>query len=165
LPGNCDGQPPIISDTIPANGSVITTSWPIISATLSDPEPGSGVQPLSTTLIIDSEVVTPQVNTAGGFAYTPAVRLTDGVHTVTAQVYDQAGNQAQSGPWSFTVVDDSAPSLGVTKYYMPGSQRAVRPASAARRDRHAPGRCGIPWPAWRQPGQASSMPIIWGRLL
>jgi RHS repeat-associated protein len=68
-------------------------------------------------------VVTPQVNTAGGFAYTPSVRLTEGVHTVTAQVYDQAGNQAQSGPWSFTVVDDSAVSLGVTKYYMLGSQR------------------------------------------
>jgi hypothetical protein len=118
---------------------VITTSWPVISATLSDPEPGSGVQPLSTTLIVDSEVVTPQVNTAGGFAYTPSVRLADGVHSVTAQVYDQAGNQAQSGPWSFTVVDDSAVSLGVTKYYMLGTQRAVRPASAARRDRHAAG--------------------------
>jgi YD repeat-containing protein len=112
-----DGQAPLISDTIPADGSVITTSWPVISATLTDPstslrtgpEPGSGVQPLSTTLIIDSEAVTPQVNTAGGFAYTPTIRLTEGVHTVTAQVYDQAGNQTQSGPWSFTVVDDSAP--------------------------------------------------------
>jgi RHS repeat-associated protein len=83
------------------------------------------VQPLSTTLIIDSEVVTPQVNTTSGFAYTPTVRLTEGVHTVTAQVYDQAGNQTQSGPWSFTVVDDSAVSLGVTKYYMLGSQRVA----------------------------------------
>jgi YD repeat-containing protein len=130
-----DGQPPLISDTIPANGSVITTAWPVISATLSDPEPGSGVQPLSTTLIIDSQVVTPQVNTAGDFAYTPTQRLAEGVHSVTAQVYDQAGNQTQRGPWSFTVVDDSAVSLGVTKYYMMlGSQRAVRPASAARRD-------------------------------
>jgi hypothetical protein len=55
-------------------------------------------QPLSTTLILDSEVVTPQANTAGGFAFTPTVRLADGVHSVTAQVYDQAGNQAQSGP-------------------------------------------------------------------
>jgi hypothetical protein len=129
-----DGQPPLISDTIPADGSVITTAWSVISATLTDPEPGSGVQPLSTTLIVDSEVVTPQVNTTSGFAYTPTVRLTDGEHTVTAQVYDQAGNQAQSGPWSFTVSRGTAPSLGVTKYYMLGTQRAVRPASAARRD-------------------------------
>jgi RHS repeat-associated protein len=120
-----DGQPPIISDATPADGSVITTSWPVISATLSDPEPGSGVQPLSTTLIIDSEVVTPQVNTAGGFAYTSSVRLTEGVHSVTAQVYDQAGNQAQSGPWSFTVSRGTAPSLGVTKYYMLGSKRVA----------------------------------------
>jgi hypothetical protein len=75
-----------------ANGSAITTSWPVISATLADPAPGSGVQPLSTTLIIDSEVVTPQVNTAGGFADMPSVCLTEGVHSVTAQVYDQAGN-------------------------------------------------------------------------
>jgi hypothetical protein len=118
-----DGQSPLISDTIPADSSVITTSWPVISATLSDPQPGSGVQPLNTTLIIDSEVVTPQVNTAGGFAYTPTLRLTEGVHTVTAQVYDQAGNQAQSGPWSFTVSRGTAPSLGVTKYYMLGTQR------------------------------------------
>jgi RHS repeat-associated protein len=123
LLANCDDPPPLISDTIPADGSVITTAWPVISATLSDPEPGSGVQPLSTTLIIDSQVVTPQVNTAGGFAYTPTVRLTEGVHTVTAQVYDQAGNQTQSGPWSFTVSRGTAPSLGVTKYYMLGSQR------------------------------------------
>jgi YD repeat-containing protein len=92
-----DDQPPLISDTIPADGSVITTAWPVISATLTDPQPGSGVQPLSTTLIVDSEVVTPQVNTTGGFAYTPTLRLTEGVHTVTAQVYDQAGNQTQSG--------------------------------------------------------------------
>jgi RHS repeat-associated protein len=68
-------------------------------------------------------VVTPQVNTTSGFAYTPSVRLAEGVHTLTAQVYDQAGNQAQSGPWSFTVFDNSAPSLGVTKYYYHGSQR------------------------------------------
>jgi hypothetical protein len=129
-----DSQPPIISDTIPANGSVIATAWPVISATLTDPERGSGVQSLSTTLIIDSEVVTPQVNTVSGFAYTATQRLAEGVHSVTAQVYDQAGNQTQSGPWSFTVVDDSAPSLGVTKYYYHGTQRAVRPASAARRD-------------------------------
>ncbi|MEJ2559729.1 MAG: Ig-like domain-containing protein, partial [Anaerolineae bacterium] len=125
-----DDQPPFISDAIPADGSVITTSWPVISATLTDPEPGSGVQPLSTTLIIDSQVVTPQVNTTGGFAYTPTVRLTDGVHSITAQVYDQAGNQTQSGPWSFTVVDDSAVSLGVTKYYtLGGSSPRVRPKS------------------------------------
>jgi hypothetical protein len=64
--------------------------------------------------------------------------LTDGLHSLTIQVYDRAGNQAESGPWSFTVVRD-VPSLGVTKYYMFGSQRAVRPASAARRDRHAAG--------------------------
>jgi hypothetical protein len=83
------------------------------------------VQPLSTTLMLDSEVVTPQVNTTSSFAYTPSVRLTEGVHTVTAQVYDQAGNQAQSGPWSFTVSRGTAPSLGVTKYYMLGSQRVA----------------------------------------
>jgi hypothetical protein len=32
-----------------------TTSWPVISAALFDPEPGSAVQPLSATLILDSE--------------------------------------------------------------------------------------------------------------
>jgi len=67
-----DNQPPLISDLTPANGSVTTDAWTPISATLSDPVPGSGVQPVSTTLILDSQVVTPQVNTAEGFACTTA---------------------------------------------------------------------------------------------
>jgi hypothetical protein len=109
---------------------VITTAWPVISATLSDPEPGSGVQPLSATLIVHSEEVTPQVNTTSSFAYTPTLRLAEGVHTVTAQVYDQAGNQAQSGPWSFAVSRGTAPSLGITKYHtVSGNSPAVHERS------------------------------------
>jgi hypothetical protein len=124
---------------------VITTAWPVISATLSDPEPGSGVQPLSTMLIIDSGVVTPQVNTASGFAYTPTRRLADGVNSVTAQVYDQAGNQTQSGPWSFTIVDDSAPPSRYEILYaglqLPGLRSKCEPplttiSSATSSDKH-----------------------------
>jgi hypothetical protein len=107
-----DGQPPLITDTSPSGGSVITNAWPVISATLSDPEPGSGacpehcrrVEPLSTTLILDSEVVTPQVNTAEGFAYTPTQKLAEGEHSATARAYDVAGNQTETGPWTFNVV-------------------------------------------------------------
>jgi RHS repeat-associated protein len=120
-----DGEPPLITDLAPPTGSVITDAWPLISASLSDPTPGSGVQPLSTTFILDSQVVTPQVNTAEGFAYTPTQRLEDGPHSVMAQVYDQAGNQAQTGPWSFSVDTDVAPSLGVTKYYYFAAQRVA----------------------------------------
>jgi RHS repeat-associated protein len=119
-----DGVPPIISDLTPPNSSVITNAWPVISASLSDPAPGSGIQPLSTTLIVDSQVVTPQVSTATGFAYTPTQRLAEGNHSVSAWAYDQAGNQATSA-WSFEVVDNSAPSLGVTKYYYHGTQRVA----------------------------------------
>jgi hypothetical protein len=108
-----DSQAPIISDLTPPNSALVLTAWPVISATLSDPQPGSGVQPLSTTLMIDSQVVTPQVNTTTGFAYTPTQRLANGPHSVSAEVYDQGGNQATSA-WSFTVEDNSAPSLGVT---------------------------------------------------
>jgi hypothetical protein len=39
-----------------------------------------------------------------GFGYTPEERLVEGEHLVTAQVYDQAGNQAETGPWIFNVV-------------------------------------------------------------
>jgi hypothetical protein len=68
-----DSVPPLIGDLTPSNSSVITTAWPMISASLSDPAPGSGacpelcrrVQPLSTTLMVDSQVVTPQVRSAG----------------------------------------------------------------------------------------------------
>jgi hypothetical protein len=75
----------------------------VISATLSDPQPDSGVQPLSTMLMVDTQVVTQQVSTATGFAYTPTQRLAEGNHSVSAWAHDQAGNQAQSGPWSFEV--------------------------------------------------------------
>jgi hypothetical protein len=40
-----DGQPSLISDTIPADGSVITTAWPVISASLTDPESGRVIHP------------------------------------------------------------------------------------------------------------------------
>jgi RHS repeat-associated protein len=70
-------------------------------------------------------VVTPQVNTAEGFAYTPAQRLEDGPHSVTARAYDQAGNQTQTAPWGFSVDTGVAPSLGVTKYYYFGAQRVA----------------------------------------
>jgi hypothetical protein len=44
-----------------ANGMSFEEMWLVISAALSDPAPGSGIQPLSITLILDSEVVTPEV--------------------------------------------------------------------------------------------------------
>ncbi len=62
-------------------------------------------------------MVTLQINTAGSFTYTPTLRLTEGVHSVTAQVHDQPGNQPQVGPWILTMADNAAPSLDVTKYY------------------------------------------------
>jgi hypothetical protein len=87
---------------------------------------------------VDSQVVTPQVSTIIGFAYTPTQRLAEGNHSVSAEVYDQAGNQATSD-WSFEVVDNSAPSLGLTKYYYRSPRMGARqPAS-----RHAPWGCGI----------------------
>jgi hypothetical protein len=43
-----DNQPPLITDLTPPNGSVITDAWPLISASLSDPTPGSGACPACT---------------------------------------------------------------------------------------------------------------------
>jgi hypothetical protein len=40
-----DSVPPIISDLTPPNSAVVLTAWPVISATLSDPQPGSGACP------------------------------------------------------------------------------------------------------------------------
>jgi hypothetical protein len=44
---------------------------------------------------------------------------------VTAQVYDRAGSQVQTGSWTFSVDTGVALSLGVTKYYYLGSQRVA----------------------------------------
>jgi hypothetical protein len=82
-----------------------------------------------------------------GESYFFQVKATDNVNNASAWV--------EAGPVTVSAV---------TKYYDHGTQRAVRPASAARRDRHAPGGCGIPWTAWRQPGQATCTATIWGQL-
>jgi len=37
------------------------------------------------------------------------------------QTEDQAGNQAETGPWTFSVDKGGAPSPGVTRYYYPGA--------------------------------------------
>lgn len=64
---------------------IMTPAQPVISASLSDSTPGLGVQPLSTTLILDGQAVTPQVSTASGFAYAPTQRLVEGSHAVVAR--------------------------------------------------------------------------------
>jgi RHS repeat-associated protein len=106
-----DGQPPLMADLTPAGGSLIADTRPAISASLADPSPGAGVQPVSTTLVLDNELVSPQLNTDAWFTYSPPQPLADGIHYVVARVYDRAGNSTQAS-WSFEI--DSGTWVSIT---------------------------------------------------
>jgi hypothetical protein len=83
---------------------------------VSRPQPGSGVQPLSTALILDSEVVASQVNTAGGFTYTPIHRLAERIHVTppsTPRFIDPSQNRRVRES-SYTVKGKADPGVLVT---------------------------------------------------
>jgi hypothetical protein len=78
-------------------------------------EPSLGGQPVSTLLIIDSEVVTPQVNTTSGFAYTPTWRQAEGIHLTppgTLRFIDPSQNRRvrESG---YTIKGEADPGVRV----------------------------------------------------
>jgi hypothetical protein len=106
-----DQTPPVISALSPANGSLVPSATPTISATLADDL--SGVDPTSLTLTVDGADRTraAQASTSG-FTFTPALPLGDGVHRVAVAVRDRAGNLAQA-QWSFTT-DVTPPTLAFT---------------------------------------------------
>ena len=92
-----DKTSPMVTISLPADGSVVTTSTSALSYTSSDA--GSGVAAGSATMVLD-----------GGTAVTPPTNLTlpDGAHSVTITVADAAGNRG-SASTSFTVSTDSTP--------------------------------------------------------
>ncbi len=89
-----DVLPPTISNITPANGSLVATATPILSAVFSDNL--TGVAPASAHILLDGVEVTGQANvTASGFSFVPAA-LSDGPHLLSISVRDNQGNQAQA---------------------------------------------------------------------
>ncbi len=93
-----DVIPPAISDLTPADGSYVNTSNVTISAIVSDT---GGINASSIIMTVDGSVVNHTYNSTTGVVSCAAV-LTEGVHTVSLNVSDVAGN-SNSANWSFTV--------------------------------------------------------------
>lgn len=98
-----DDIPPVISNLSPADGQIVPTATPTISAALADV--GSGIDTATGVMAIDGTPVLAAV-TAADISYTPADVLAEGTHTVTVDVDDVAGNAATPVSWSFTVDTD-----------------------------------------------------------
>jgi subtilisin len=90
-----DTAPPTITSLTPANGAIVYTANPTISAKVTDP---SGIGSFSMT--IDANSVAPTLN-GDTISYTP-IALADGSHNVYLSVSDAKGNIATQ-TWSFTV--------------------------------------------------------------
>ncbi|HEV8579921.1 MAG TPA: DNRLRE domain-containing protein, partial [Thermoanaerobaculia bacterium] len=102
-----DQTPPALAITAPANGSVVTTATPTISATYSDD--GSGVDIASIRLLLDGADRTAEAQvTAAGLTFTPSAPLAAGAHTVEVTVRDLEANESRATA-SFTV--DLGPAL------------------------------------------------------
>jgi hypothetical protein len=106
-----DQTPPLITSLSPADGSLLASAMPTLSATFSDDL--SGVDPATFRLTLDGVDRTSAASgTASGFGFTPAAPLADGVHAATVALRDHAGNLAQAR-WSFTT-DTTPPALAIT---------------------------------------------------
>jgi len=94
-----DTTSPEIFNLQPADGSFINATTPTISANYSD---SSGINVSSVEMRVDGGIVTPDSVTETGVSYIPATDLSEGLHTVTVNVSDTAGNPSSTS-WSFTV--------------------------------------------------------------
>ena len=95
-----DTTPPTITNMVPAADSEINQSSQEISATVTDAL--SGVKAGSIVLKVDGAVVTHSYEAETGKIVYAAENLTDGLHTVTVTVCDNAGNESNA-TWRFNV--------------------------------------------------------------
>ncbi len=101
-----DTNPPLITSATPANGSTTGSLRPTISAAWSDAV--SGVVPATAQTLLDGANITGQCTVSPtGFTHVPAVDLSQGAHTVAAQIADAAGNLGFI-QWTFTVLPPDA---------------------------------------------------------
>ncbi len=111
----CDDTPPLISAPEPADGSLLNTAMPRISARYADEYKGSGMDTKTVRMTVDGADVTSDATVSGaGISYTPSSKLPEGRHTVTVSVSDRAKNPA-SLTWGFTT-DTVAPVVSVTSH-------------------------------------------------
>ncbi|MFN7960818.1 MAG: Ig-like domain-containing protein [Thermoanaerobaculia bacterium] len=92
--GGGDTVPPVITVTAPAEGAVLATASPTLTATFSDDS--SGVDAASVRLTLDGTDRTAQAQiTTAGLSFTPPAPLAEGAHSAEVVVRDLAGNEAR----------------------------------------------------------------------
>lgn len=123
-----DVTPPTLAAALPAPGSTISNPMETIFAQIGDTQPGAlarqgeidqatlrifvdGVDVTAISIVQAGHVTNVGYNT-GIILHTPTAPLTEGVHTITVQAGDFAGNVGTYS-WTFTV-DTMAPPLVIT---------------------------------------------------
>lgn len=112
-----DTQAPIITNLIPED-DFIDTNTPTISATLTDEN--SGIDENTIIVKVDGNTV-PHSYDDNVVSYTPITGLTDGSHTVTIDVDDNAGNSAIQAVTTF-IVDTTDPTITIDPVDTPTNQ-------------------------------------------
>lgn len=106
---------PVATITSPTTGAYIKDSTPTI--TLQATDSGSGINPTTGSLVIDSGTPIPITLTGSGTTYTgshtPTTALGNGSHTITFTVTDYDGNVSSTASVTFTI-DTLPPTLELT---------------------------------------------------
>lgn len=114
---------PTISMVQPTTSSYVTSNIYPIKFTINDESNGSGVNPDTIKLTIDSNIYTKTsvgmsltpISSTRGFSiiYTPSTGLSDGAHTIKIDALDYDGNQANQLVITYTI-DTVCPQLSIT---------------------------------------------------
>ena len=98
-----DMTAPYVVPLSPKPGDTLHYLRPEVSAELLDPEPSSGVDPASLSVLIDGVPVAASfADGAEAFTARPATALTQGHHTITVSIADRMG-QRKTVDWPFDV--------------------------------------------------------------
>jgi len=90
-----DATPPQVTILAPMNGSVISSTPPVISALVVDS--GVGIEPGTVKMYLDGQrVAATYIAGTGELTYLPAAPLSAGPHTVVVEARDVLGNQASA---------------------------------------------------------------------
>lgn len=105
-----DTEAPEITNLTPADKTWVTNAKPQIGAELTDKGCPAGIDANTIKMTLDGVTVSKKTSTNGGWEYSsdvlvynPAEKLAEGLHTVTVDVMDNAGNAAKTAVWTFEV--------------------------------------------------------------
>ncbi len=140
--GPTDTVPPVISNLLPANGTLTNNPRPLLSASISDAG-GSGINGGSVVLVLNSIVVPAAVTfqnpNSASVSFTPSVNLAEGTNTFSVSASDNAGNPALAASSTFTV-DVTPPIAAITSPSADTFQNPIISVSATATD----GGTGLP---------------------